>query len=568
MVGQDIRAGKAFVELGLRNKLGKQLRSAGAKMAAFGGILAGPLVGAIKLFASAGDTIHKMSIRSGLSAQALTELGHAAELSGTDLKQVGDGVIRMRRRIANAATATGPAARAMKELGLNAAEVTKLPVEEQFNIIIDAMGKMENQSRANQMAFEIFGDSSKAMLPLLHSGAAGIAAMRKEARDLGVTMADEDAQAAADLTDMLARLKAMGKGLLLTIGSTLAPVFIDLAERLQNTIGPFIEFMRANAGVVKTILGVAAAIVGLGGVLTTAGIALGAMHAGFAAIISVLGAIFSPLGLVIGAVAALGYAILFHTDAGAAALDWLGKQFKRLMDFVGPIVAGIKDALSAGDFRLAAKIAWLGIKVAFQNGKNWVMQIWREFTTGIVQMFDDAAQKIAAKWRSMQSKIAEVLIAASEKLGLLGGLSAADVIQTLREDTARAQRGADSRARDRATARGAALQAAAAADEAAIKELQEQLGRNLKKARVAAAEAEMREAQKREPPPPPETPEIPRLEAAGAVVGTFSAAVAGMLGRASNAPERTARATEDMRATLRAMRQHQEQGEDAVRFKP
>jgi len=83
----NIRAGKAFVELGANDtKLVRGLKAAQAKLRAFGAAVQGiglrmmafgaaglaPLTLAVKHFASAGDTLDKMSKRTGLSAEALT----------------------------------------------------------------------------------------------------------------------------------------------------------------------------------------------------------------------------------------------------------------------------------------------------------------------------------------------------------------------------------------------------------------------------------------------------------------------------------------------------------------
>ena len=103
---QGIRAGKAFVELGVSDKLtaglrraqkrlsafGSGLRSIGTRITGFGAALAAPLAGSLKVFAAAGDQLDKMSKRTGVSVEALSELGFAAEQSGTNLETFEKGV--------------------------------------------------------------------------------------------------------------------------------------------------------------------------------------------------------------------------------------------------------------------------------------------------------------------------------------------------------------------------------------------------------------------------------------------------------------------------------------------
>jgi hypothetical protein len=573
--GRDIRAGGAFVELGLRstlqkglNRASKQLRafsgaaaSLGAKFGTIGAAITGPLLGASKAFADAGDKLHKMSARTGVSAQSLSELEHAANLSGASVDQLGSALFRMRRRIANAATETGPAVRALKELGLSAKDLDRLSPEDQFAVLSDALSGMENQSRAAQLGFEILGDGFKGLSPLIAEGSDGIAKMRKEARDLGVTMSDADAQSAADLTDGMFRLGQQFKFAALQAGAALAPMLTDLIGKFTDIGSKVVGWIKENKGLIAIVFKVGAAIGAAGAALgVIAGVSAAASVA-LAGLSAIVGAILSPIGILIGAVGSLGYAILFHTDTGAAALDWLGKHFQRLMDFVGPIVQGIKDALSAGDMALAADVAWLGIKVAFQHGKNLVLGVWREFTTGLMQFFDDAAQHIIAGWRKLNTTIAEQLIKLGGKLGLLGNLSTESVIATLRQDAAMAGQAAKGRADDRRLARGASLTRAPATDRKALEDLQAKLAGKVVQAQVAAADAALERQKGIAPPPGPkfDVPGVTATGTGGGAIGTFSALAAGMLGRSGPA-ERTAKATEAMVDELEELNDKADEG--------
>src|SRR4051812_7550214 len=113
-----IRAGKAFVEAGMDDsKLEAALKSsakklkawgaaitgAGLKIGAFGAALMAPLLGAAKLFADTGSAYNDMSQRTGASVEALSELGYAAKLSGTDLETLEGGLRKMSRTIVDAA---------------------------------------------------------------------------------------------------------------------------------------------------------------------------------------------------------------------------------------------------------------------------------------------------------------------------------------------------------------------------------------------------------------------------------------------------------------------------------
>ena len=92
---QGIRAGEAFVELfaddsrlvkGLKKASarlkgwGESVTAAGKSMLAGGGAILGALAGSAKVFADMGSELSDMSTRTGVSVEALSELGYAAKI--------------------------------------------------------------------------------------------------------------------------------------------------------------------------------------------------------------------------------------------------------------------------------------------------------------------------------------------------------------------------------------------------------------------------------------------------------------------------------------------------------
>lgn len=253
--GRAIRAGRAFVELFADDKrLRSGLDRAKARMLAFVRVaspvaaaiaavgtaaVTAAVTGAVKLandFAAAGDQFDKLSKRTGIAVETLSALKFAAEQSGTNIDQLGQALFRMTRRIANAALGTGPAVRALKELGINAAEISRLSTEEEFLRIVGALEGIADEGKRAQFAFEIFGDNARQLIPLLAEGEGGIRKLVQEARDLGAVMSEEDARAAAELTDAMNRMKTALRGLALTIGAAVAPAITEAANQLTELI--------------------------------------------------------------------------------------------------------------------------------------------------------------------------------------------------------------------------------------------------------------------------------------------------------------------------------------------
>ncbi len=404
--GKGIRAGKAFVELGVDDKIAKGLRAAekrlkafgagvrslGTQLAALGGAIITPLLGAAKVFAGAGDTLDKMAGRTGVSVEALSELGFAAEQSGADLETLEAGLRKMQRSINDAADGMQTAVDALAALGLSAQALQNLSPEQQFKLIADRLSKIEDPTTRAALAMELLGKSGTRLLPLLKDGAAGIEALQQQARDLGLTISTQSAKDAALLTDTLNILWRTLKQAAFTIGAAVAPTLIDLANRATRVVVVVTNWLTQNKALIVTVLKVAAAVTAVGVALIAAGTlisGIGAVFGWLAAVVTGIGAAFgaigtalaallSPIGLVITAAVALGSALLVVSGAGADALTWLGEQFGRLRDTVYKVMGGIADALAAGDITLAAQILWLSLKLAWQQGVAALNKAWLE----------------------------------------------------------------------------------------------------------------------------------------------------------------------------------------------
>ncbi|MBX3384520.1 MAG: hypothetical protein KF864_13540 [Phycisphaeraceae bacterium] len=415
---RGIRAGRAFVELGVSDKLsaglrraqkrleafGQGLRSAGTRLAGIGAAAVTALLGSVKVFSNMGDVLDKMSLRTGVSAEALSELGFAAEQSGADLETLENGLKFMQRSLVDAARGSASAQQALSLLGLSVEDLAGLSPDQQFKRLADRLAQVTDPALRTALAMEIFGRAGTKLLPLLSSGAAGIEELQAQARSLGLTVSTQTARDAAELNDTLNILWRVVKQGVFAIGGALAPTIKDLSQRITRIIVAATDWIKRNKDLVVWALKVAAgvvvtgaALIGLGVAISGVGAAMGVLAsvvsgigAAFALVGAALGALLSPIGLVVAAVVGLGAALLVTSGAGGAALEWLGEQFTRLRDWATKVIGGISDALAAGDIALAAEILWLSLKVAWQQGVAALNKAW----LGAKQFFVSTAQSM------------------------------------------------------------------------------------------------------------------------------------------------------------------------------
>ncbi len=434
----NIRAGAAYIELYAKdNRLVKGLNAAAAKLKAFGagitsigtrlaGLGAGlvaPFLGAAKLFADMGSDLVDMSQRTGTSVEALSELGFAAEQSGSDVATLAGSLNKMQKFLVTAAEGSQGANDALAQLGLSMDDLGRIAPEDQFSLIADRLSQIEIPALRTAMAMQIFGKSGTKLLPLMEGGAKGIEELRQQARDLGLTMSTEDAQAAEAFGDKLDALWKVLKRTAFTVGATLAPLLTQVADAIMRAAKTTSDWIGRNKGLVVTIFKVGAAILAggaalvvLGGAVGGLGVVLGriatlitAAGAAIGMLGTILASLLSPIGLVIGGLGALAAYILYATGAGGDALAWLGDQFGVLKDTALAAWQGIGDALAAGDLALAAKIVWLTMKMEWQREINFLEARWLAFkgffvgtwqnaVFGISRLMTDAWAGIQVAW--------------------------------------------------------------------------------------------------------------------------------------------------------------------------
>jgi len=414
-----IRAGRAFVELfaddkklvrGLRRAqkrikaFGQSIRNLGLKMAGLGTAMLAPLLGAAKAFSFMGDQVAKMAKRTGLSVEALSELKFVASQTGTSIEALETGFRRMQRSIYDAGRGLSTQTDALADLGLKYKDLKGLAPEKQFKLLAEAVSRVEDPTRKAALAQALFGRAGTQLLPMMAKGAAGIEALQKKARRLGLTMSSEDAKAAEDFTDSLDALWKVVKMGVFRVGAALAPGLKQLAETITSVAGKISAWVQANREIIVTVMKVAAAVLAGGIALAALGTiisGLGSALGGLIAVVTTVGIVFkhlagviafliSPIGLVVAAVTALGAYLIVATGAGGKALTWLGKKFSCLKEDALTAYQGIADALAAGDIPLAVKVLWLTIKMEWTRGVNFLEKAWLNFRNFFIRIGYDA----------------------------------------------------------------------------------------------------------------------------------------------------------------------------------
>jgi hypothetical protein len=541
----QVRAGAAYVELLLKdgsftkglNAAGGKLRSFGKSVSMIGGGLAAagaavvaPLAAMAGQFADLASQVDDISQRTGLSAEAISTLGYAAQLSGADMETLEKGVMGMQKSLVALKEGAAGATEDFAALGITAADLEGLSLEDQFKRIADGVAGIDDPTQRAVIAMRVLGKSGIALVPMLSQGAAGIAALQSEADQLNLKISAEDAASGAAYGDAMDRVGKVLMGLSSTIGAAVAPMLTDLVNLVSNVGGAAIAWAKDNRELIATVFKVGAAVAAAGVALVAMGgviVGVGAVLSGLAAILSAAGtalavmgsivaAILSPVGLLVAGAAALGGYLVYSSGAGSKAMEYLAGVFNFLKDEALASFGAISNALAAGDIAAAGAVLWTYLKLQWTRGVAFLSETWGGFSDyvmgtangisyAIAGAFFDAGAAVLKGWNSTVDFLADtwsrfatgVKQVWNSTTGFLQkawvrlkGLIKSDIavqaeLAAIDQNTADANAG-DAAARDKAIAdRRAARERAAAAINAGRDELKANLG----SARNAEAEA-------------------------------------------------------------------------------
>lgn len=253
--GAGVRAGRAFVELGVKDsglaaglarakKLVAGFASA-LKFAAIGGAglgaaAAAGLVGLGKLSGDRATEFQRLSDRIGVPVDQLSAFAYAAESTGQEIGDLEGHFENFAERVFQAANGTGEAAETFQKLGINAAEFIKLNPVDQLKQLADAMKGITNDTERRGLLSALGSDQFQGLNDLLKKGSGGIQALMDEARGVGSVLDPEQTRDAANAMRELNKTWTLGKNAALSLGAAVLPTaanakkFADFAREATN----------------------------------------------------------------------------------------------------------------------------------------------------------------------------------------------------------------------------------------------------------------------------------------------------------------------------------------------
>lgn len=174
--------------------------------------------------------------KTGLSTTRLQELKYVSDIAGVSFESVTNAVSQIQRKLMGMEEDSGPAAEAMKRLGISIFDASGnlKSMDTLFPQILSKLQDMQDVTTRNMLAAQIFGKGFGDLAPILGMTSAELDRAAKRAQQLGLVLTPENLAKASDFDDALGDVQAAFAGLLMEIGTDIMPELLELLTQFKD----------------------------------------------------------------------------------------------------------------------------------------------------------------------------------------------------------------------------------------------------------------------------------------------------------------------------------------------
>lgn len=214
---------------------------AGIAVGLVGGLAAGGLASAVRQIADYGGKLEDLARATGATVEQLSFLDFAATRGGASLEQVTAVVGRLQRSLADVARGDGKkAADALQQLGLSAAELSRVGLVEQLSSLGEALSAIENPAQRAAAAQALLGKGAAALLPTLLEGERGFAGFADRFLELQGAITTDQGRAFGEYGDAIDDVSVAFRG----AAASIAEAFVPALTSGLNTVAQVVPFIR------------------------------------------------------------------------------------------------------------------------------------------------------------------------------------------------------------------------------------------------------------------------------------------------------------------------------------
>ena len=398
--GREVRAElEGIGEAGARGfgRLGREMEAANVRLAAFSRRVTVAMAAAVTAAATAGvamirsglatvDAQAKLAQSLGTTVASIQVLERAGELAGVAMSGIEQATAELTRRLSQAAAGGGPAAEALGRLGLSAAALLALPLDERVGRINAAIADFVPAAERAAVAGRIFGEEGSIAMARLDT--ATLRQATDDVRAFGIVVSETDAERIERANDALSRMGLVWRGLANQLAVAAAPALEAVANAMAavgRTTGPLGLAIRGLFDNIGRLTAYAA---------TFAGLLAGRWVAGLVAAAVSVRSLATALVVLRGA--------LIRTGIGAliVAAGEMVYQFGRLvvgaggfgeaLSLLGDVASEVWERIKSGgqSLSLSLQSVWARIEAGWLTAVSAMQRTWADFLHGVAGGLD------------------------------------------------------------------------------------------------------------------------------------------------------------------------------------
>ena len=366
------------------------------------------------------DAQAKLAQSLGTTVASIQTLERAGELAGVSMSGIEQATKDLTRRLSQAAANGGPAAAALERLGLSAADLLSLPLDERVGAINAAIENFVPAAERAAVAGQLFGEEGSIAMSRIDT-----ATLRQATEDVqafGVVVSEADADQIERTNDAISRLGLVWRGLSNQLAVAAAPALEAVADAmaaLANRTGPLGQAISVLFNEIGRLTAYATTFAAFLAGRWVAGMAVAVLSVrGLATALVVLRGALIRTG--VGALIVGAGELVYQFARLAQGAGGVGEALRLLGDLASEIWDRVGLALDAALARMAA--GWYGLKASALTALEGTIAGVVGLSDRTVAVFQGAWDAVVAIWGKLPGAIGDFAFQAAN--GLIGGVEA------------------------------------------------------------------------------------------------------------------------------------------------
>jgi hypothetical protein len=187
--------------------------------------------GVAEWFKEGSARINEMRINSQKLGVDIEKMAGLMLAAGPASESISMSMLRLQKELGEAAMKAEGTEVVFGRLGLNAKDLTQIPLDSALGQIADRINLLNNQADKGAAVFSIFGKRGAEMMPMLARGSAGLESFQRKAREMGLAVNSVDAENVRKASIAIKQIDFWVKAAKQSVATELAPVVLALTEQ-------------------------------------------------------------------------------------------------------------------------------------------------------------------------------------------------------------------------------------------------------------------------------------------------------------------------------------------------